>query len=142
MLPLTPWSQVPKPTDRRPWAWGLGPEGVEPSPYRLKGGYAAITPQPQIGEGAAFPASAVNHGNLLSNKKSQGSCDTWPLESDKLDRVLQAQRIRGPFKGRLMTINPGFHPHLQRHSNLDLDFHSQPFIRRSSGIEGSGLLCY
>jgi hypothetical protein len=38
-----------KPTDRSPWAWGLGPEGVEPSPYRLKGGYAAITPQPQTG---------------------------------------------------------------------------------------------
>src|SRR5262245_47420075 len=29
----------------------LGPEGVEPTPYRLKGGYAAITPRPQIGRG-------------------------------------------------------------------------------------------
>ena len=24
----------------------VGPEGVEPTPYRLKGGYAAITPRP------------------------------------------------------------------------------------------------
>ena len=25
----------------------VGPEGVEPTPYRLKGGYAAVTPRPQ-----------------------------------------------------------------------------------------------
>ena len=49
-----------------------GPEGVEPTPYRLKGGYAAITPQPQTGEGAAFPASAAKkHGFLLIQQKSQ-----------------------------------------------------------------------
>jgi hypothetical protein len=29
----------------------MRPEGVEPTPYRLKGGYAAITPRPQIGRG-------------------------------------------------------------------------------------------
>ena len=29
----------------------VGPEGLEPPPYRLKGGYAAVTPRPQKGRG-------------------------------------------------------------------------------------------
>ena len=29
----------------------VGPAGVEPTPYRLKGGYAAITPRPRMRRG-------------------------------------------------------------------------------------------
>ena len=29
----------------------VGPAGVEPTPYRLKGGYAAITPRPRMSRG-------------------------------------------------------------------------------------------
>src|SRR2546421_58239 len=32
----------------------MGPEGFEPPPYRLKGGYAAITPRPQRKRGGRF----------------------------------------------------------------------------------------
>lgn len=41
MLPLTPWSR-------------MGPEGLEPPPCRLKGGYAAITPRPRQHEAWRF----------------------------------------------------------------------------------------
>src|SRR5262245_37313342 len=32
----------------------MGPKGVEPSPHRLKGEYAAVTPQPHLGWAYAF----------------------------------------------------------------------------------------
>src|SRR5436309_3267837 len=51
MLPLTPWTRCP--------VEPVGSVGVEPTPPRLKGVYAAFTPRPPIREVAAFQA---NHG--------------------------------------------------------------------------------
>ena len=43
----------------------VGPEGVEPPPYRLKGGYAAITPRPRKSSRTyRFQRVAPNHGSL------------------------------------------------------------------------------
>ena len=61
----------------------VGPEGLEPPPYRLKGGYAAITPRPQNGRPYAFQSVFAHVPSLYSfqppqkkNKKSRASCDT------------------------------------------------------------------
>ena len=90
--------------------FSVGPEGVEPSPYRLKGGYAAITPQPQIGEGAAFPVSAVNHGNLLSNKKSQGlvTPGLWKARQIKpgVTSATDTRAVQGPIDDYQSRISP------------------------------------
>src|SRR5437868_4610759 len=62
MLPLTPGSLSarrelnPRLALIRSRLWPLsygpmGPEGFEPTPYRLKGGYAAITPRPRMRRG-------------------------------------------------------------------------------------------
>jgi hypothetical protein len=41
----------------------IGPEGVEPPPYRLKGGYAAFTPRPQ--SSAEQPVAELNRSPQL-----------------------------------------------------------------------------
>jgi hypothetical protein len=77
---------------------------------------------------------ATKHAFLsLSNKKARCRVNTWPFEkAERIDRLLQAQRIRGPFQGRLMTINPGFHPKA-RHSNLNLEFSDNQCLDAAKG---------
>jgi hypothetical protein len=87
------------PIERTP----VGQEGVEPTPYRLKGGYAAITPRPQTRRGrigfsgyrkAMFLSPELVRGGI--NKKA-GHLATPGLEKAPAMRMraLQAQWIHG-----------------------------------------------
>src|SRR5438132_13030234 len=62
MLPLTPGSQIGK---WSPLTTEIGPEGVEPTPYRLKGGYAAVTPRPRSESDAGVSSAASGSCSLL-----------------------------------------------------------------------------
>src|SRR5262249_5461043 len=77
----------------------LGPEGLEPPPYRLKGGYAAITPRPRMGRTYAFQPDF--HGlDSFFNKKGQASFDTWLEKSSPLrSRCQQRKGCSGNTKG-------------------------------------------
>src|SRR6516225_9139992 len=63
----------------------VGPEGVEPTPYRLKGGYAAITPRP-FGSNRTyrFQRVSTNHDFFLSCQVVRGGIA--PATGDVSDR--------------------------------------------------------
>src|SRR6266567_1326751 len=87
MLPLTPGSHSarrelnPRLALIRSRLWPLsygpmGPEGVEPTPYRLKGGYAAITPQPRRRVGYRFKRIAAHHSSSSSSSPGRNRTTT------------------------------------------------------------------
>src|SRR6266478_6004784 len=67
MLPLAPWSRLSS---------SVGSEGFEPSPHRLKGEYAAVTPRPRRESGVTFQTLDWIHENLSSVPGVGALCST------------------------------------------------------------------
>jgi hypothetical protein len=57
----------------------MGPEGVEPTPCRLKGGYAAITPRPPKGLGRIGFNGYRRTMILAPKEKGRASRDARPV---------------------------------------------------------------
>ena len=84
----------------------LGPEGVEPSPFRLKGGCATVTPRPRIvGLAYAFEPLSLPHCASPCVSKWSGVESNQPPATYQIAMLpLQHRTI---FKVGMVEVEPG-----------------------------------
>jgi hypothetical protein len=67
----------------------MGPEGVEPSPGRLKVCSAAVTPRPRMRDVDRFESSQTKHGDLLASAQK-----SLEVESNHRCRLIRTKCFR------------------------------------------------